>query len=736
MLKGGNYKTWAIRMQVILEANGLWEMIEPKLPTEADTKKDKTAIVYIYQSLPEDQLLLISKYKNAKAVWDALKKKTRRRKPGPTSKTTNTQEHHEASLTKKNHEARMEGNSIQLQIDRRQSVGSITNQKYDQPGLKEDHNNEGGSNQKNMINLDIMKITAVKVEVTEGKLIYLDICIKELEPWSPNFLEEQDSSQSDDDSVGDENDNNSENFVNDFELDNEKELDHVSETSFTHENDMVYNQASKCSEHSLKSNDPFGFTPNVGSTHDVGKANVEEVNSARNSQHEEDLIGHMIDTWDGLVDLTLEGYSFTWSHKSASKMSKLDRFLISEGLLTSFPSLSALCVDRHLSDHRTILMRKCNEELISERSKLSKELHDINSSASLDMFQKAKIRWEFLNHFSNRFDKPISPRLLLESQFPNVLTSDQIPDLERDVTHEEIKYWKIIDNDVVDAVSQFFSSGILRLGCNSLFITLIPKTQEAKVVKDFQLVSLIGSVYKIIAKILANRLTLVISSLISEVQSAFVSNRQILDGPFILNELLPLCKHKNSKAMIFKVDFKKAFDSPALEFKFYKGLKHGDPLSHFLFILIMESLHLSFKNVVNAGLYKGLPIDSLLTLSHLFYADDAMFVGKWDKQNVDTLVNVLKCFLLASGLKINLHKSKLMGIGIPHEDFLSVAESIGCSTFAAHFNFLLKWANFFNGVSNSNRMLALIDWDKIMASKKNGGLGSFHSSHLWLERSS
>ncbi|GKB14997.1 zinc finger, CCHC-type containing protein [Tanacetum coccineum] len=73
MLKGANYTTWAIRMQVILEANGLWEMIEPNLTTEVDTKKDKTAIAYIYQSLPKEQLLLISKYKTAKEVWDALK---------------------------------------------------------------------------------------------------------------------------------------------------------------------------------------------------------------------------------------------------------------------------------------------------------------------------------------------------------------------------------------------------------------------------------------------------------------------------------------------------------------------------------------------------------------------------------------------------------------------------------------------------------------------------------------
>ncbi|GKB46311.1 RNA-directed DNA polymerase, eukaryota [Tanacetum coccineum] len=144
--------------------------------------------------------------------------------------------------------------------------------------------------------------------------------------------------------------------------------------------------------------------------------------------------------------------------------------------------------------------------------------------------------------------------------------------------------------------------------------------------------------------------------------------------------------------MIFKVDFKKAFDSvrwdylddvldkfgfevkwrcwiqgclnsamgsilvngsPTSEFKFYKGLKQWDPLSPFLFILIMESLHLSFKNVVNAGLYKGLPIDGSLILSYLFYANDVVFVGKWDKQNVATIVNVLKCFFLASDLKIN-----------------------------------------------------------------------------------
>nr|GEY73167.1 RNA-directed DNA polymerase, eukaryota, reverse transcriptase zinc-binding domain protein [Tanacetum cinerariifolium] len=479
--------------------------------------------------------------------------------------------------------------------------------------------------------------------------------------------------------------NNNDNLTNDFELDNKNEIDHVLDSSCMNENELVLNQVSESPENRSK------FTP------DVGKDNEKEVNSAKEVQlnyngaasdvsefkgvssinlkgslldvmdelikvgqamgynmdgclkNIEAIIGsqrdhndlnekrmlreflwHLINTWDGLVDFPIEGYSYTWAHKSGSKMNKLDKFLISEGLLTIFPSLSTLCLDRHLSDHRLILMRSR----------------------------------------------------------------------------------KIIDEDVVAAVSEFFSSGILPPGCNFLFIALIPKTQDAKVVKFFWPMSLIGCVYKIIAKILANCLSLVISSLISDIQSAFVSKCQILDGPFILNELLSWCIHKKSKAMIFKVDFKKAFDSARWDYlddalnKFGFGVKWRKWIQGYISfsvgsILINGSPSTEFKfcKVVEAGFYKGFHIDDSLTLSHLFYADDVVFVGKWDKQNVITIVNVLKCFFLASGLKINLHKSKLMGIGIPQAE------------------------NFFNGVTNSGRKLALIGWQKVLESKKDGGLG-------------
>ncbi|GKE19112.1 RNA-directed DNA polymerase, eukaryota [Tanacetum coccineum] len=245
-------------------------------------------------------------------------------------------------------------------------------------------------------------------------------------------------------------------------------------------------------------------------------------------------------------------------------------------------------------------------------------------------------------------------------------------------------------------------------------------------------------------------MSFVMSDLISGVQSAFVANRQILDGPFILNELMSWCKHKKLKSMIFKIDFEKAFDSvrwdyldevlkafgfggiwrrwisgclhnatgsvlvngsPSSEFCFHKGLKQGDPLSPFLFILIMESLHVSFGKIMDAGLFKGITINNSLTISHLFYADDAVFIGEWDASNINTIVNVLKCFNMASGLRINIHKSKLMGIGVHSDEVYNTARIVGCSTFSTPFNYL--------GVKVGGTMSKISSWDEVISNVKS-----------------
>ncbi|GJV85346.1 RNA-directed DNA polymerase, eukaryota [Tanacetum coccineum] len=237
---------------------------------------------------------------------------------------------------------------------------------------------------------------------------------------------------------------------------------------------------------------------------------------------------------------------------------------------------------------------------------------------------------------------------------------------------------------------------------------------------------------------------------VSRKKSAFIANRQILDGPFILDELIHWCRSKNKQAMIFKVDFEKAYDSvrwdylddvlnkfgfgskwrkwirnclvsskgsilvngsPTSEFYFRKGLKQGDPLSPFLFLLIMESLHLSFQNVVNADMFKGISVSSSLQLSHLFYADDVIFMGQWSESNINTIIQALDCFYKASGLRMNLHKSKLMGISVKDEVVSRAASKMGCSTLKTPFTYL--------GIKVGGSMARIRSWDEIVDKVKS-----------------
>ncbi|GKD17256.1 RNA-directed DNA polymerase, eukaryota, partial [Tanacetum coccineum] len=123
------------------------------------------------------------------------------------------------------------------------------------------------------------------------------------------------------------------------------------------------------------------------------------------------------------------------------------------------------------------------------------------------------------------------------------------------------KYYDSMSHDIISYVKHFDSFASIPKGCNSSFITLIPKTDDPLVIGDFRPISLIGCQYKIIAKILANRLALVIPSVMGEVQMAFIKGRQIIDGPLMVDEIISWAKRKKKKLMFLKVDFEKAFDT-------------------------------------------------------------------------------------------------------------------------------------------------------------------------------
>nr|GEW04600.1 RNA-directed DNA polymerase, eukaryota [Tanacetum cinerariifolium] len=95
------------------------------------------------------------------------------------------------------------------------------------------------------------------------------------------------------------------------------------------------------------------------------------------------------------------------------------------------------------------------------------------------------------------------------------------------------------------------------------------------------------------------------------------------------------------------------------------------------------------KSVHGHGLFKGISIgDGSVNLSHLFYADDAVFVGQWSDSNITTLVHVLECFHKLSGLRINMCKSKLMGLHVDGELVHRAARQLGCLVLNLPFSYL------------------------------------------------
>jgi hypothetical protein len=95
----------------------------------------------------------------------------------------------------------------------------------------------------------------------------------------------------------------------------------------------------------------------------------------------------------------------------------------------------------------------------------------------------------------------------------------------------------------------------------SYFLTLVLKIKSPQSLGDFRPISLLGCLYKLLAKVLAARLAKVMGSLVSHSQTAFLKGRQLVDGVLVVNEVIYFAKKSSKECLILKVDFEKAYDS-------------------------------------------------------------------------------------------------------------------------------------------------------------------------------
>ena len=137
------------------------------------------------------------------------------------------------------------------------------------------------------------------------------------------------------------------------------------------------------------------------------------------------------------------------------------------------------------------------------------------------------------------------------------------------------KFWQTIKSDILRFLDEFYVNGIFPKGCNASFIALIPKVSDLQGLSDHRPISLIGCIYKIVSKLLAKRLKMVMPSIIDGRQSAFIEGRHLLHGVLVANEVVEEAKRKQMPCLVFKVDYEKAYDSVSWNFLFYMMRRMG-----------------------------------------------------------------------------------------------------------------------------------------------------------------
>ena len=258
-----------------------------------------------------------------------------------------------------------------------------------------------------------------------------------------------------------------------------------------------------------------------------------------------------------------------------------------------------------------------------------------------------------------------------------------------------------------EAIHYFFQTGVLSSAFNSTIIALVPKCPNPSSIREFRPISCCTIIYKCISKILANRLQKYLPNIISKNQSAFTEGRSISDNILMVQELVKgYGRSTLSARCAIKIDLQKAFDSLSWRFlldvltslklpsvfigwlrrcfttprfsislngglvgyfKGERGVRQGDPLSPYLFVIAMDVLSKLLDAAAVHGVFDYHPKCKRIGLTHLCFADDLMIFTKGNMHSIIGIHNILKLFYSYSGLQLNAAKSELFSSGVKRE---------------------------------------------------------------------
>jgi len=290
-------------------------------------------------------------------------------------------------------------------------------------------------------------------------------------------------------------------------------------------------------------------------------------------------------------------------------------------------------------------------------------------------------------------------------------------------------YWSIVHKEVSEAVVEFFTTGRIHSNFNANSLILIPKSHNADTLEQYRPIALANFKFKVISKVLADRLANILPNIISVEQKGFIKGRNIKECMILASEAINVLDKRSFGGNIaMKIDVSKAFDTLNWDFLINvlhcfgfsqvfcdwiknillsarvsvcvngtqqgyfnckRGVRQGDPLSPLLFCIAEEVLSRGISKLVDEGKLELINASRSAKIpSHCFYADDLMVYCKGKIVGLEALKNLFIRYANCSGQIINTSKSSFFAGGISQHRLDSIVNLLGFSQGSLPFTYL------------------------------------------------